>query len=175
MKNINISKRMRDKSPREIFLGNGKRLVFTSKRETARFIAETNRYLTKVLVALNDVYVHTFREYRSMWFITSNTNSGTRSSYLRLEESIKKDLEACDFIFQKFTNGWGSNDPYFAFVDLRKIALFLKDAAGDLAGFYKLREHTGNYYICLNLVDRCTAIIAKLEAYDYDYEIKNPA
>jgi hypothetical protein len=174
MKTINIAKRRSDKSPREMYLGNGKRLHFTNKREAAHFIAETNRYLTKVLVALNDTYIQVFAEYRRMWFITSNTNAGTRTNYLARENDVRKALDGADFCFQKFTTGFGSNDPCFAFIDLRKTALFLKDAADELAQFYKQRDHTGQYYSCLTLYERCIAIIAKMESYDYPSTNEKP-
>ncbi len=169
LKTININKRRQNKSPREISLGNGQRIQFKSAREANRFIAETNRYLTKVLVTLNDTYIQVWTQYRQFWFIASNTNTGTRSNYLQREADVKKALDSADFMFNKFTTTcWGSNDPYFAFIDLKKIALFLKDAAEDLAAFHKGRDHTGNYYSCVVLVDRCIAILAKLESYCYE-------
>lgn len=168
MKNINITKKRAVQNLREVSLGNGRRIQFKSTRVAAKFIADTNRYLTKCLVILNETYIDVFAEYRRLWFVTSNTNQGTRTNYRATETDIKKALDAADFIFNKFnTTTWGSNDPFFAFIDLRKIALFLKDAAATLTDFHKGRDHTANYYACQVLADRCQAVVNRLDEYDY--------
>jgi hypothetical protein len=168
MKTINITKKRTVQNLREVSLGNGRRIQFKSARVAAKFIADTNRYLTKCLVILNETYIDVFSEYRRIWFVTSNTNAGTRTNYREKEVSIKKALEAADFIFNKFNaTTWGSNDPFFAFIDLRKIALFLRDAAEDVTEFHKSRDHTANYYACQVLADRCQAVINRLDEYDY--------
>jgi hypothetical protein len=168
MKTININKRRANQKPREVCLGNGRRISFRSARTAAKFIAETNRYLTKVLVVLNETYIQTFAEYRRLWFVTTNTNTGTRTNYMDLERKIKADLDGADFLFQKFSaTTWGSNDPFFAFIDLRKIADRLKDASGVLVTFHKNRDNTPNYYACLVLQERCISVIQKLESYDH--------
>lgn len=168
MKTINITKRRLVQSRREVCLGNGRRIQFKSNRVADRFIAETNRFLTKCLVILNESYIDLFAEYRRVWFVTSNTNAGTRTNYRDTETTIKKAMDSADFIFNKFNaTNWGSNDPFFAFIDLKKIALFLKDAADSLTEFHKRRDHTANYHACQVLSDRCSAVIRRLEEYDY--------
>lgn len=167
MKTINITKRRTAQNPREVCIGNGRRIQFKSARIAAHFIADTNRFLTKCLVTLNESYITLFAEYRRVWFVTTNTNAGTRTNYRDTETSIKKALDSADFVFQKFNaTNWGSNDPFFAFIDLRKIALFLKDAGDALTEFHKKRDHTANYHACQILVDRCSAVIRRLDEYD---------
>jgi len=168
MKTINITKKRSVQTCREVCLGNGRRIQFKSTRVAAKFIADTNRYLTKCLVVLNETYIDLFGEYRRIWFITANTNTGTRTNYRDKEAAIKKALDSADFMFNKFNaTNWGSNDPFFAFIDLRKIALFLQDAADTLTQFHKDRDHTAQYYACQVLADRCLSVINKLDGYDY--------
>jgi transcriptional regulator with XRE-family HTH domain len=153
---------------RDVCLGNGRRIQFKSARVAAKFIADTNRYLTKCLVILNETYIDVFAEYRRVWFVTANTNTGTRTNYRDKETAIKKALESADFMFNKFNaTNWGSNDPFFAFIDLRKIALFLKDAADVLTEFHRNRDHTAQYHACQVLADRCQAVVKRLDEYDY--------
>lgn len=150
----------------EVCIGNGARLTFTSKRNLNQFIAETNRYLTKCMVILNHTYIDAFREYRLLWFVTANTNSGTKTFYRDIEERIKGNLQAAEFIFQKFNATWGgSNDPFFAFIDLRKIALFIKESCRDMETFHKKRNNTSAMYCCGMLADRCESVLQKLMDY----------
>lgn len=150
----------------EVCMGNGARLTFTSKRTLKQFVAETNRYLTKSMVVLNHTYIDAFREYRLLWFVTANTNTGNKTFYRDVEEKIKGELSAVDFCLQKFNATWGgSNDPFFAFIDLRKIALFLKTACELMGAFHKKRNNTASMYTCMMLADRCESVMKKLMEY----------
>ncbi len=101
-----------------------------------------------------------------VWFVTANSNRGTKTNYWETERKIKDNLEACEVIFNKFGSMWsGSNDPFFAFIDLRKIASFMEEANKVMAEFHKKRNNTPGYYTCLTLQDRCRALINKLLAY----------
>ena len=129
-------------------MGNGKRIVIKSKRNSSRFFAETNRFLTKCLVVLNAAYIDLLREYRLIWLITTNTNRGKKTYYLDLQQKVKSNLDAVDFVFEKFNATWGgSNDPFFAFIDLKKIASFLREAAEQMAAFHKKRNTTASIYV----------------------------
>lgn len=169
MKTINIKKKRGVSSPLDVALGNGKRLHFTSKRTANKFIADTNRYLTKCLVVLNLTYVDLFREYRLLWFVGTNTNNGNTTNYRNLEQTIKANLQTADFMFDKFNYAnAGSSDPFFSFIDLRKAALFMQEAAAVMAGFHKKRNNTAAFYNCQVLADRCQSIMNRLDTYDYD-------
>lgn len=167
MKKINIHKNNNGKNSNEICLGNGRRILFKSNRLAKRFVADTNRFLTKCLVVINYSYVDILREYRMMWFVGTNNNAGRRTNYTSLEQKIKTHLQSCEFVLDKFNATWhGSNDPFFAFIDLRKAALFLDEAAQVLYTFYKSRNNTAAMYTCQMLRDRCKNVIIKLDEYD---------
>lgn len=166
MKTINIQKRRSAQNPFEVCLGNGTRLTFSSKRNARQFMAETNRFLTKALTTLNQTFIESFREYRLIWFVTANANKGTKTNYWAVERKIKDNLEACEAMFMKFGSVWGSSDdPFFAFIDLRKIASFMMEANKTMAEFHKKRNNTPGLYTCLTLQDRCQAVINKLGEY----------
>lgn len=168
MKQINITKRVGKKPVPEYSLGNGKRLQFSSKRTANKFLADTNRYLTKSLVLLNLTYISLFEQYRLLWLVGTNTNSGKRTNYTDLEQKIKSHLSTADFMFDKFNSStWGSSDPYFSFIDLRKAALYLQEAGKIMVEFHKKRNNTAAFYSCQALTDRCASIITRLDEYDY--------
>lgn len=166
MKTILIQKRRSVQNPFEVCMGNGARLTFTSKRNARQFMAETNRFLTKALTTLNQTYIDTFREYRMIWFVTANTNKGTKTNYWSIEKKIKDNLDVCESLFSKFGSTWAtSNDPYFAFIDLRKIATFMGEAIKTMAEFHKKRNNTAAYHTLIILEDRCKALIIRLNDY----------
>lgn len=166
MKQVNITAKRTAKDCKEINLGNGLRKLFTSKRQANQFIADTNRFLTKMLVVLNTVYVDAFREYRAIWFVASNNKTGTRTNYMDEQTKIKSMLQAADTMFDKFnSSAWGSNDPYFSFIDIKKASLFLQEALEVMEDFNRRRNLTAAMYNCLVLRERCLAVKALLEAY----------
>jgi len=168
MKTINLHNSNHKQISNEycIALGNGARLSFKSKREMAAFVAETNRYLTKVLVVLNETYTCLFAEYRSFWLVASNTSGGTRTNYISICTKTKSMLDAAGDVFEKFSSQYRSaDDPFFSFIDLRKICVFLKEAAEHLAAIHKKRNHTANYYSCVVYFERMIVVQEKLLNY----------
>ena len=169
MKTINIKKKRISDSPKNVSLGNGKRLQFTSKRTAEKFIADTNRYLTKTLIILNMAYADIFREYRILWLVGANTNSGNTTNYGEIEKKIRDHLHTADFLFDKFNHtSYGSGDPFFAFIDLSKAAFFLKEAAQEITIVHRKKNNTAALYNCQILSDRCESVMNKLNNYDYE-------
>lgn len=166
MKTINIQHRHKKQKTIEICLGNGSRLLFTSKRNANAYLAETNRFLTKCLVVLNATYSSLFAEYRDFWLVSSNTNGGTRTNYNNICNKVKSNLDAAGDIFDKFNLQYKSiADPYFSFIDLRKVCIFLSEAAKELQNIHKKRNHTANYYNCMVLNERLLLTMEKLLNY----------
>lgn len=166
MKTILIQKRRSAQNPFDVCMGNGQRITFTSKRNARQFMAETNRFLTKALITLNQTYIDSLREYRLIWFVSANCHKGTKTNYWAIERKIKDQLDSCEMVFQKFGQIWsGSDDPFFAFIDLRKIATFMAEGCAIMAEFHKKRNNTPGYYVCLTLADRCRSVVIKLEKY----------
>lgn len=169
MNSINIKKKRTEQNIKVLVLGNGKRIVFKSKRVANAYIADTNRFLTKCLVTLNVAYADLFREYRIVWFTVTNFGCGPASNVKNEMQRVRDHLHAADQVLEKFAaTAWGSNDPFFAFLDLGKIAGWLQ-AAGDLmAAYHKKRNTTANMYVCIILADRCASVKRKLLEYGSD-------
>lgn len=173
MNNIKIQKKFSVQNPVEFCLGNGKRYQFSSKRQSAAFLARTNRYLTKCLVICNETYIELHAQYRRFWLVMANASGGTKTNYSLMASKMKANLQAAEELFEKFNAAWGrSNDPFFAFIDLKKIALFLGEAAGALCDHHKRRNVTAHYYTCLILKERLEILIQKLQEYDYTSDLE---
>lgn len=167
MKNITLSKNFDNTTEFYVCLGNGKKMLFHNKRKATAFVADTNRFLTKCLVILNTTYANLFDEYRSFWLVASNSKGGnTRSNYTAIAAEVKHNLDAAGEQFEKFNLHYKSGaDPYFSFIDLKKICWFLTTAADALTKIHKKRNHTANYYNCMVLAERCQLIEEKLLHY----------
>lgn len=168
MKTINIQKKAQQQNSKEFRIGNGRIIKCSSKREVIYFIAETNRFLTKVLVICNQTYCSVMLQYRSMWLVTTNVNNGNRTNYLTMQQSIKSNLHAAEELMDKFNfTTSGSNDPFFSFIDLKKVALFIGQAAKELEAFNNARNLTASKYECQAFYERCLLIAEKLNDYNY--------
>lgn len=168
MKNITIVKPNRKQFTKEICLGNGCKKQFNSKRAAGYFVADTNRFLTKALVIINDILANTYFEYRQLWFVTTNGHHGTRVNQIGQEQAIKGLLQSAEFMMDKFSfSSSGSNDPFFAFVDLQKAAFYLLDCNLKMMDFHKKRNATSAFYKTQMLHDRCLSVVDKLKNYGY--------
>lgn len=166
MKSVLIQKRRSVHNPFEIMLGNGVRVTFTSKRNLNQFIAETNRFLNQAIVNINLILIDCYREYRIMWFVSSNVHKGTKTNYEHIVADISENLKSCEMMLYKFGKHYaGSDDPYFGFIDILKAARYCMAAARKLEEFYKKRLDTQNHYTCGNIANRCQAMIHRIENY----------
>jgi hypothetical protein len=171
MKQINIEKKYGITNPLIVSLGNGNKVKFSSKRQRGYFVADTNRFLTKCLVIINETLIDCYTEYRRAWLLGANTNAGTKSYYLNELKEIQKGIIFCEQMMEKFNNTCsGSNDPFFSFIDLRKAATFLQGTADQLEQWHKKRNNTANKYICEILRDRCMLINHRLQNYGTENE-----
>lgn len=150
----------------EIFLGNGARLKFSSKREMQAYIAETNVFLTKCMVIGNDMLVDAFTHSRVLWLICTNYTSGEKSFNNKEVANIKSFLDSAENCLDKITFLY--DQPVYSFIDLRKSFAFLAEALQILINGFKKRNHTANYHSCMVLHDRATLIVEKLNNYGYD-------
>ena len=85
------------------------------------------------------------------------------------QQKIKGLLQAAEVMMDKFNYGqFGSNDSFFAFIDMRKALIFLMEAADEMAAFNKKRNLTFNMYTCEMLSDRCKSVHDRLSKYGTD-------
>lgn len=167
MKNISITGSNRKQISKTVLLGNGVRKQFTTLRQAGYFYANTNRFLTKCLVVANDTLAQIYSEYRRMWFVTTNTHHGKQVNDFTVQVRIRGHLQAAEQVLDKFSfSTWGSNDPYMAFIDLQKAAMFMKSAADDMADYHKKKNATAQMYGCVMLSDRCESLMLKLRSYE---------
>jgi len=166
MKTIHIQANTTKQNQKEVCLGNGYRNIFGSLREANYFLADTNRFLTKVLVVSNDTLIQLYHQYRSFWLVSINNKTGTKVHYFDMQRKIKEMLQAAEVSLDKFNfSNNGSNDCYFAFIDLKKAAMFMQQAAEDMETFNRKRNLTSAMYTCQMLKERCMLIMQRLAEY----------
>lgn len=72
MKKVKISQVLKEKNKYIIFLESGKAFEFQSKKSANKFLNEANRYLTDLLILLNDVNIKLYEHYRRNIFVINS-------------------------------------------------------------------------------------------------------
>lgn len=92
MNSINIKKKRIEQNTKVLMLGNGKRIVFKSKRFANAYITDTNRFITECLVTLNVTYADLFQEYRIVRFTITNFDYGPASNARNEMQTVRDHL-----------------------------------------------------------------------------------
>lgn len=91
-----------------IFLGNGITVYFTNKKHAAAYIAETNRFLTRLASELNYLYIKIWSSYRHNYF--------TIFHVFNKDFKIKSSIESIEKSFNMIaTRSSWTNGNYFTF------------------------------------------------------------
>lgn len=56
----------------EVFLGNRRRIQFTSRRDAMAYMAETRRWLHELLLEVNGLHAEAYTDYRQAWPVLSD-------------------------------------------------------------------------------------------------------
>lgn len=174
MKSINITNLAKDEHRKHyyVFIGSGRKFKFKSKRDGRRFLAETNRFLTSCVVAINDIYINVFREYRYCWFMCLNINGGTRNNFLMEEQTIRNNLHAVEEIFIRSLNT-ENRDAFMIFINLNKLCMYLSESAALMIMLNKRRNNTIAYHNLNAYKQRAIDIQLQLKEYGTGDEYAN--
>jgi len=164
MKTVHLKTIIQRGKSHEVFLGNGTRNAFANKKEAKKFLADTNRFLTKKLIDLNEIYYRAFVEYRQIWFLLYNVKQGKKTNYREDEKTIKAGLDAVEHFFDKIASSFSSTD-YTVFIDAKKICLYLSEVLKCLVELNKRRNNTVAYYTLENLLSRVTTLANEINGY----------
>jgi len=130
-----------------LWFGNRTGLSFKSKRFGLAFIADTNRFLTSILVELNIIYKLVFCEYRDNWFLMYNFKNGKYVNQADTERRIEKSLNDVQDQFTRAGNSFkGSSSTGWSFRHIENICMYLGDAVDLLMIVNKKRNNTINFH-----------------------------
>nr|WP_319509384.1 hypothetical protein [uncultured Draconibacterium sp.] len=76
MKNIRLNAPDKQASKYLVKLGNKRKIEFTNVLKCQRFVGETNKFLTEVLINMNLIYGDVLREYREAWIYFDTQRQG---------------------------------------------------------------------------------------------------
>ncbi len=150
----------------QLVLGNRSITSFPSKRKVLAFIAETNRFLNKLLIESNLLFSSLFAEYRNAWLSTMNFKCGNRTNYLDTERKMEKNILDIMDQFNRVANTYnGSSQGCYSFKHLQNICFYMIDLTNILIHLQKKSNHIVNYHNLEILKDRLIFIQNKLTNY----------
>lgn len=118
MKEIIIKTVEKDKSWHIVRLGNGTEHRFPSIKQSRKFLADTNRFLTSVTFNLNATLIQLYTHGRELWIINEDVSySQIKDRFATLEHFLKQ-----AWVRASFRDG-----NYFSFIDLKKYCEHAKD------------------------------------------------
>ena len=81
---------------KRVHLGNGQYMIFTSKKELAKFSSDTRKYFWNILTEMNELYCNVFSMYRETWLISSLGRKYTHDG--SIQEIVNYLAIACQWI-----------------------------------------------------------------------------
>jgi hypothetical protein len=155
-----------DSKDYSIYLGNGTRHNFKSKRAASDFITTTSKFLTEHLHELHAIYSDISIKYNNNWFYFDNDKSKNLAQLYQFERDVNQNIGAILNIFNisvrhaNFTNG-----NYTTFSDFRKISNYLKDTIKILNHINEVRSNTVELYHYKTLFNRLMVLDNNLQNY----------
>jgi len=146
----------------------GNRIIvrFASKRHTREFLAETNRFLTRSMVELNELYITVFTEYRHIWFTLMNVKNGVPVNLASDEREMQKIInDVADQLNRAGNTYHGTASGAWAFVHLQNACFMLKELNGLIIALNKKRNNTVQYHVLEVLQERISIIENRLVNY----------
>jgi len=150
----------------EIWFGNRICVGFHSKRHLRAFLADTNKFLTKILVELNDLFSTTFREYREIWLTCMNYKNGKLVNLSQAENKMQRNVVAILEIFDQVGNTYnGASSGSWSFIHLSRICFILEELCNELITVNKSRNNTVTYHSLEILKERIKLINERISNY----------
>jgi hypothetical protein len=145
----------------DVWFGNRICVSFSSKRDMAKFMAETNKFLQSKMVELNDIFCKVFYEYRQIWF-TQIGNTNQPLSEMHIQKLITDILMQFDRICY---NSVTTTQSGWAFIALQNICLMLDEAIKIISILNKKRNNTIQYHNINILGNRVIILQNELQQY----------
>lgn len=149
-----------------VFLGNGSLNNFKNKKLALQFLADTTRFINIKAVELNDLYCQVFIIYRQSYFTFFTPAREKKYEYMKLEQTVRNNLDIAAEMFDKLTGMHASNNTY-CFIDIQKICFFLTPAVEALITVNKNRNNTIVAHLLGTFTERLTRIAKEITEYKY--------
>lgn len=143
----------------------GHRFEFNNHKRAVAFVASLNRYCTRLLVELNDIYKRLFVQYRDdqfYWFQQQKEKSDFETN-----RKCSAALKLFDEVFEN--TFWQSNyesGAYYTCANLCKLIITLKDAAFILKASNHYRKQTATVYRLQNIIIQLNQIEFDVKNYE---------
>ena len=108
---------------KRLHLGNGQYLVFSCKKELAKFSSDTKKYFWNLCTALNEQYARIFELYREAWMVSALARKFNYDSHMR--EITNNMTVACQWLEKLSRKLRQTNDPAYICMNAMHIVQYL--------------------------------------------------
>lgn len=149
-----------------VWFGNRICCRFASKRNVREFLAETNRFLNRTMVELNELYIVIFTEYRRIWFTLMNFKNGVNVNLSQQERDMQKIIGDIADQFNRAGNTYhGTASGGWSFVHLQNATFMMKEITKQMIDLNKRRNNTIQYHTLEVLEERISLLESRLVNY----------
>lgn len=114
------------KYDKRLHLGNGQYLIFTCKKELAKFGSDTRKYFWNIVTELNELYCSCFALYREAWLISSLSRKYNYDS--SVQEIINHLAIACQWIEKLARRLRQTNEPSYICLNAVQGCMYLRNS-----------------------------------------------
>lgn len=166
MKRVSIQKTY-EQNQGQLRLGNGYLFYFSSKKKFNKFVADTNRFLTRKVIELNDFYARLYQLFRSYWpYYSKSARSASlyqiTHHYNKASDSLDAVAQMLDQCIQRSSKRDGN---MWAFIDVQKIADELKGVCFALKWMAGKRSDHHSKMLLTSYVEHLNSIINAVRDY----------
>ena len=111
---------------KRVHLGNGQYMIFTSKKELAKFSTDTRKFFWNVLTEMNELYCSSFAMYRETWLISSLSRKYNHDGCI--QEIVNALAIACQWIEKLARRLRQTLEPSYICLNAIQGCSFLKNA-----------------------------------------------
>lgn len=149
-----------------VWFGNRVGVRFASKRNIREFLADTNRFLNRVIIELNELYITLFAEYRRIWLTLMNFKSGNITNLAQEEREMQKNINDIADQFSRVGNSaHGTSSGAWSFIHLQNVCFMMNAVITQIVKISKARNNTAQYHSLEILIERITILANRLGNY----------
>ena len=163
MKDIRLQHVTQEFKQYVVYLGNGTKNFFNSKRDARLFLGSTNNFLTDKMHELHNLYMDVHKKYHDVYFYLGP--SSTQNNYQidkKINDKLQGVLQSMDLAYSRchFTNG-----NFFTFTHFFTIETELQEICRLLAPIYIGISNRSAVYDLDGLVKRLMYVHNELDMY----------
>lgn len=150
-------------------IGNGYVGYFPSKRKANEFASQTNRFLERQVMALNNQYAIAFVAYRKIWPMLENNRHDKKLPLGSIQSDLRQGFKTIDFYFDRVHRQSSSTSGnYFVFMQTIAVADQLVSIFGIIRQFWQSRHNPADIFEIEQHIEHTITILQRCKKYGHE-------